>query len=341
MDGTLREAEAAAVQKAYHDVLAGKALTTVAREWNEAGFRTSAPDAATARPRAPRKNDYAPSRRWNNVAVRSVLRAPRNIAKSTLYGEIMGDGHWTPIVDEPTWRAVDRFLADRERPDSTVGKLANLLSQIATCTVCGGSMGASKRGDAPIYVCKGTRDESAGRGHCQRPLDFADRVVVVRLLQQMGLTGRTTFRRQPVSIDTSALKARELEIEVLMAELVEDRTAGLIDRAALLAGTATLRQELAEVRDSLAEAGGSPAAKMIDIEAASEEFDRLSLGEQRAVLQEAFAYIRVIPRGKGRTKPGNPTWRPEFIETEFTRAWSEKPTYAGLVPSPTDDSRPS
>jgi hypothetical protein len=161
MDGTLREAEAAAVLKAYDDVLAGKALTTVAREWNEAGFRTSAPDAATARPRAPRKNDYDPSGLWNNVAVRFVLRAPRNMAKSTLYGEIMGEGNWTPIVDEPTWRAMDRFLADRERPDSTVGKLANLLSRIATCTVCGGPVGASKRGDAPIYVCQGPEDETS------------------------------------------------------------------------------------------------------------------------------------------------------------------------------------
>jgi len=83
------------------------------------------------------------------------------MAKSTLYGEIMGEGNWTPIVDEPTWRAMDRFLADRERPDSTVGKLANLLSRIATCTVCGGPVGASKRGDAPIYVCQGPEDETS------------------------------------------------------------------------------------------------------------------------------------------------------------------------------------
>ncbi|WP_250002254.1 recombinase family protein [Actinoplanes sp. M2I2] len=341
MDGTLREAEAAAVLRAYHDVLAGKALTTVAREWNEAGFRTSAPEAATVRPRAPRKNNYAPSGRWNNVAVRFVLRAPRNIAKATLYGEIMGDGDWTPIVDEPTWRAVSRFLADRERPDSTVGKLANLLSRIATCTVCGGKMGASKRGNAPIYVCQGPEDESTGRGHCQLPLGFADEVVVSRLIQQMEPTGRATFRPQPSPVDTDLLEGRVAEIEMLMAELVEDRTAGLIDRAALLAGTATLRQELADIRDSLTEAGGHVADRMINVKAELEEFNRLSLGEQRAVLREAFAFIRVVPRGKGRPRAGEPIWRPELIKTEFTPAWSRKPTYAGPAPSPTSDPRPS
>jgi hypothetical protein len=82
MEGTLREAEAAAVLKAYHDVLAGKALTTVAREWNEAGFRTSAPDAATARPRAPRKNDYDPSGLWNR---RSCAVCPSGSAQ---HGEV-------------------------------------------------------------------------------------------------------------------------------------------------------------------------------------------------------------------------------------------------------------
>lgn len=47
------------------------------------------------------------------------------------------------------------------------------------------------------------------------------------------------------TIDTAPLKERETEISRLMAELVEDRTAGLIDRASLLSGTAKLRAELA------------------------------------------------------------------------------------------------
>jgi DNA invertase Pin-like site-specific DNA recombinase len=322
MDGTLREAEAAAVLKAYHDVLAGKALTTVAREWNEEGFRTSAPAAASARPRALRKNDYDPSGRWNNVAVRLLLRAPRNMAKSTLYGEVMCDGNWTPIVEESTWRAMDRFLADRERPDSTVGRLATLLSRIASCAVCGGPMGASKRGDAPIYVCQGPEDETSSRGHCQLPIDFANGVVVTRLIQQLKVTGRTKFRPQHTSADRAPLKARETEIEALMAELVKDRTAGLIDRAALLAGTATLREELADIRDSLAEAGGHAPARTFDFEAAYDEFDRLDLGEQRALVRGAFSFIRVVQRGKGRPKTGQPTWRAELIETEFTAGWS-------------------
>ncbi|MEV4345965.1 recombinase family protein [Actinoplanes sp. NPDC049596] len=304
MDGTIREAEAAAVLRAYHDVLAGKALTTVAREWNAAGFRTSAPDSATARPRTTRTNNYDPSGRWNNVAVRALLRAPRNMGKSALYGQIMGDGTWTPIVDEPTWHAMDSLLAGRERPDSSVGKLTQLLSRIATCGVCGGPMGASKRGDVPIYVCQGPKEEAASRGHCQLPLEFADGVVLSRLIQQMAATGRRAFRSQTDAVDLASLQERESEIETLMAELVEDRTADLIDRTALVTGSATLRHELTEIRTRLGEAAGHETAGPIDIAVARAEFNRLNLGEQRAAVRKVFAAIRVIPRGKGRPKTG-------------------------------------
>ena len=325
LDGTLREGEAALVRKAYVDVIDGKALTRIAREWNEAGFTTSAPDPKAARPRAPRKRKYDPTRRWTNVAVRALLRSPRNMAKSTLYGEIMGNGAWSPIVDEATWRAVDRKLADRERPDSSGGKLANLLSGIATCSICDGSMGASRRGKEgeSIYVCKGDPNQpNLGRGHCSMAVDFADGQIVRRLVEQMQATKRVTFRPQPLAIDTAPLVQRENEIADLMAELVEDRTAGLIDRAALVAGTAKLRAELSEIQAELSEAGKYGPAKVIDVEAAYDEFDRMDLGEQRATLRDAFDFIKVVPRGKGRRRQGEPAWRAELIQTGFTPAWS-------------------
>lgn len=323
VDGTLREEEAAAVLRAYHGVIDGKALTTIAREWSEAGFTTSAPDSEAARPRADRKRNYDPSGQWTNVAVRLVLRSPRNMAKSTLYGEIMGDATWSPIVDEATWRAVDRILAARERPDSSWGKLANLLSGIATCSVCQGPMGATRRGKegGSIYVCKGKAGQTVvGRGHCSIPVDFADQQVVRRLVMQMKALGRMSFRSQP-AIETASLMEREGEIEKLMAELVEDRTVGLIDRAALLTGTARLRAELAEIHDTLAAAGACGDAREINIEAAQEEFGRLDLGEQRNTLREVFEYIVVVPRGKGRPRLGESTWKAELIQTEFTAGW--------------------
>ncbi|WP_405428072.1 recombinase family protein [Micromonospora sp. NBC_00617] len=326
LDGTLRESEAAAGGKAYRDVLAGKFLSTVAREWNKAGFTTTAPDPEKARPRQPRKQDYNPSGQWNNVAVRNWLRSPRNMGKQTLYGEIVGDGNWEALVDEETWWAVDRLLTDRERPDGNGGKLQNLLSAIAKCSVCNASMGVDRRGrekDDLVYVCKGWANKpELGRGHCSIGVDFADGIVVRRLIQQMEKTGRVAFHPQPVSIDTTPLKEREKEIATLMAELVEDRTQGFITRAALQEGSAKLQAELVDVQTALAKAGahGGPAEE-IDIEAAYEEFDAMELGEQRQILRDAFVLIQVRPRGKGRPKKGEGTWKPELIESPFSPAW--------------------
>lgn len=325
-DGTLCEAEAAAVKKAYADVLQGKALSTIAREWNEQGFTTTAPNPETARPRAPRTRDYNPNRLWNNVAVRSLLRAPRNMAKQTLYGEIQGDGNWTPIVDEETWWAVDRLLADRERPDGKGGKLSNLLSAIAKCSVCGASMGVDARGrekDNLVYVCKGYNNKrELGRGHCSIGVDFADGVIVKRLIQQMEKTGRVSFHPQPVSIDTAPLKEREREIGKLMADLVKDMTKGYITKQAMRDGSLELQEELAEIQAALAKAGVNHGpVEEIDIEAAYEEFELMDLGEQRQVLRDAFTQLDILPRGKGRPKKGEGTWKPELIETAFSPAW--------------------
>jgi hypothetical protein len=259
------------------------------------------------------------------VAIRFLLRNPRNIAKSTLYGEIMGEGRWTPTIDEPTFYAVDRLLADRQRSDANWGKLANLLSGIIVCSVCDGRVTATRRPktNEHIYICQGNnKHPERGRGHASIGIEYADGVVVRRLIEQMEATGRVTFRPQPASIDTAPLELREREIARLMAELVEDRTAGLIDRAALHAGTAKLREELAEIQQTLVEVGVHGPAEEIDVEAAFEEFEELDLGEQRQILRDAFETMLLIPRGKGRPKNGESPWKPEMIQSTFTPAWS-------------------
>jgi len=76
------------------------------------------------------------------------------------------------------------------------------------------------------------------------------------------------------------------------------KAAGLIDHNTLLAGTAKLSEKLAEIQEIL------------------------DLGKQRMVLREAFERIRIVPRGKGRPKRGEPAWKPEIIQTAFTSAWS-------------------
>ena len=131
-----------------------------------------------------------------------------------------------------------------------------------------------------------------------------------------------TFRPLPFEIDVDSLKQREAELAQIMADLVEDLSAKIIERMAYLAGTAKIRAELEDVRAELADAGTRSPVQVIDVEAAYDEFGQLDLGEQRLILREAFEFIRIVPRGKGRPKQGAPVWRSELIQTNFTPAWS-------------------
>jgi site-specific DNA recombinase len=331
-DGSHKPDEATAIKKAYRDVLRGKTLTAVIDEWNGAGFRTSAPLLAQTKPRQPRRRAYDPDGLWTIVALRFLLRHPRNMGKITLYGEVMGEAAWEPIIDEATWRKVDQILADRERPDWVGGKLANLLSGIAHCGICGATVKATKRMGQPLYLCAGhKREPERGRGHTSIPIDYADGQVLFRLVSQMELTSRVSFHPLPTDADTAPLKERERQLEELMSELVQDRTAGIITRAALHEGTGKLRAELAEIQMQIAKAGHYGPVKVIDVEAAYEEFNMLDLGEQRKVLFDAFKSIRLLGRGKGRPKAGEAIWRPEHLATEFTPAWSTINRTAAVV----------
>ncbi|MEU4155734.1 recombinase family protein [Actinoplanes sp. NPDC026670] len=322
-DGSHNEEQAAAIKKAYQDVAAGKTLSAVAREWNEAGFRTSAPSQEETRPRQPRRRAYDPTGQWSIVALRFLLRQPRNMGMITLYGEVMGPAAWEPIIDEATWRKVDQMLADRERPDWVGGKLANLLSAIAHCGVCGGPVRATKKKGEPFYMCAGVaREPELGRGHTQLPIDYADGQVVHRLISQMKLLGRVSFRPMPSTADLQPLRDRETQLEGAIKELVEDRSLGLITRLELHEGTTKARKELEAIQREIAKAAGRGPAKVVDIEAAYEEFEALDLGEQRSTLLDAFSIIRFVQRGKGRPRAGEAVWRAEHLMTEFTPAWT-------------------
>lgn len=330
MDLSLNERESEAVKEAYLAVIHGKKMGEIARDWNAAGFTTSAPEPNPDKPRAPRKNAYSPTGKWTTPAVSRLLRNPRNMGKIALYGEVQGDAAWPEIVDEGVWRQVNELLDQWEGPENA-GKQTYLISGIGSCGKCGGKLKTGLNTNRErIYVCGGIPYEpEAGIGHTSIPIEYADGQIVFRLISQMELTGRVTFFPQPTGANIAPLVTRETEIQKTMRELAEDRAEGLIDRDQLRAGTARLREELAEVQAEISRAGAfAGPAKEIDIEAAYEEFDALSLGEQRKVLLDAFEFIRLPGRGKGKPKRGEATWRPEHLLTGFTPAWSPPPLLA-------------
>src|SRR5665647_680557 len=187
-DGTHHEVEAAALRKAYIDLLAGRPVSRLVEDLNAAGHRTSHGNP------------------WGHVPLRTMLLNARNAGIRTYLGEEVGPANWEGIVSEQTYRAAVRLLTSPERHVSGDGKRVAVLSGFATCgkvtadgTVCGGRMTRAWRGGAkdnpksyPVYEC--VRRDSTVQG------DFADAYVsgyVLAALETLDTTPPTNVASEP------------------------------------------------------------------------------------------------------------------------------------------------
>jgi site-specific DNA recombinase len=298
-DGSLREAEAEALRRAYDELLRGRSLSAIGRDFDGAELPPT-----------------GPSDTWSVPSVRTLLRAPRNAALSTHYGEIVGQGNWEPIVSEATWRAADRLLGDPARHSGGSGHVENLLSGIAECAVCGLAVKCQYRGGKKgsagsyaVYQCP--------KGHVSLPIDFTDSRVLIELTRRAEELGVEQFA-EAESEDVAPLRAREADLVERLAEIGESFAAGEIPRTTMRAGTAAIQKDLIEVQRRIAEAGRVNVLAGVDVEALFEEFDIMDLDHQRAIVRSAFASIKVKPRGRGRVAPQN-----EHLKWTFSPEWTK------------------
>lgn len=87
--------EADRIRRAIDDHLSGKSLNQIAREWNEAGAKTT------------RGNPFSP------ITVRRILGNPIHAGLLSVDGEVK-PGNWEPIIDRATHEAIrQKFMARR------------------------------------------------------------------------------------------------------------------------------------------------------------------------------------------------------------------------------------
>lgn len=163
--------EAKAIRTAAADILAGKALIEVCREWNEAGLLTA------------RGNEWSPAQ------LTQLLRSPRLTGWRVHHGEIALDragepvrGGWDVILDQTTF---DRLAELRRGRTGKVrqprrGARQYMLSSIARCGICGGPMAGQRIDDVVYnYFCAGN---PANRDHTNTASGRAvDRVVTAQV----------------------------------------------------------------------------------------------------------------------------------------------------------------
>lgn len=299
VDGTtIRSTEAAAIAQASEAIVAGASLRSVVRELNEAGHRT------------------AWDRQWTSVAVRDMLRRPRN-AGLTSYGDETFPAVWPAIVPETTWRAVVSILSNPERRTTSGNRVKWLGSGLYVCGICGkpalrvSHSGGGKR--QPAYRCN-ARDNTRQSGHVTRAAqqldDYVERLVVARL----QCPDATELFTEPAErdLDTTALHTEAAAIGQRLTDLSAAFAEGAITLAQLRTGTDKLRARLSDIEDTLATAAtinpliglaGHPRVAEIWYGTTPDRSDGLDLGRRRAVLTKLLT-VTVLPTSPGRRPDG-------------------------------------
>jgi hypothetical protein len=284
MNGSLRETEADALRGCYKGLLEGRSLTGMAKALNADGILTN------------RGNQ------WAGITLRDVLMNPRNAAIRTYKGEEVGPGAWDAVVDEATYRAAVRLMSDPSRHKSGDGKRKAMLSGIATCGGCGGSIVRAyvgRKGDPkgyPIYQCKQRKCVSFQE-------EFADSVVMRKIIAAMSGEGADRWFAGDAATGSGEsvgqLEAKAEAIKARQVELAEGFAAGLVTMAQLSAATQRLNDDLAAVEGELAAAGRVSVLVGHDLEYVWQEFDSEDVERKRAIVKEAVESVSLVPMGKG------------------------------------------
>lgn len=254
-DGTHREPEAAMIRTAVKDILGGKSIHAVARDWNASGVTTVRGVA------------------WTNLHVRRVLTNPRVAALRVHQGKVVGSGSWEPIVDEMTWRGFSALLSDPSRKNALAFERKHLLSGIVRCghrgpdddpddphSICGRPLYAAHphgKDRAMVYACKPT-------GHLGRSGAPLERLISVVVLDYLIEGGVGAGLREAEAVDFSDLTTQREALVATKDQLATLLRKGILDLPGVERESAILTSQIEEIDKQMGEAVTiSPVALML------------------------------------------------------------------------------
>ena len=276
---------AAAVRRAYDDVLAGRALKSIARDLNERGFTGQRGNA------------------WTPSGVRQMLLAPRNAGLRSYQGEIVGKAAWPAIVDEATWRAAIGVLSDPTRRTNPLpGQTRRWWGTgVLRCGVCanGGTLVVSYADGVRRYQCR------TGK-HLARIAEPVENYVVAAVLEYLSHPNRRDLLIDHDRPDLDALRKRLRELDTMDAENAEDRHHGRITRAQLQLLNAKSQAERAELEATMGHHSRASVLRDIvtakDVDRRWREYVRNGEVDRQRAIIDALCTVTI---NKGR-RGGNP-----------------------------------
>jgi site-specific DNA recombinase len=275
--------EARAVADACEQLLSGGSVRSIVKQWNAAGL-TSAQGG----------------REFSHQSVVTILRNPRIAGISTYRGEIVGTGAWTPLVPEPTWRAVRAVLDDPNRGRRTRG-VRSMLGGLVRCQ-CGmkACSSVNSRGQH-VYRCDRLRLPGSV-GHVARlsePVDDYVTEVVIERLSRDDAADLLIDHDQP---DVEQLRGKARALRGRLVELGTEFATTDLPAAQLRTINESISAQLVAIETQLADAGRvSVLGGLVGIADVRAVWDGLDLDRRRAVI-DTLMTITLYSPGRGARK---------------------------------------
>lgn len=241
---------------------------------------------------------------WGKNMLRHLVLRERNVGLRVYRGEVVGAGDWPPILDRALWEQVRAVLSDPQRRTSTSSAAVHLLSGLARCGVCGGSMRAATNRTVPSYRCADRSCVSRNRADLDA---FVTAVVLGRL-------SRPDVAALLMPADERARKAvgEVAELRARLDNAADDYADGTVDREQFHRISERLRPRLDAAQARARIVDSSPLLIGLtdagDMQAA---WDTLPLSRRRGIV-DLLMTVRVL-----RTTPGARLFDPECVNIEW------------------------
>ncbi|MFD6770872.1 recombinase family protein, partial [Micromonospora chalcea] len=273
--------EAAVINQAAAQLLAGVPLGRIVRDMNARGLRTVS------------------GREWAPTTLRDLLIRPRLAGRAVHRGEDVGPGQWPAILDADTHARLVGLLTDPSRRTTTGNRAAYLLSGIARCGKCGDpitSFGVKTNPSGTtrhLYRCR--------RNACvARRRDWCDQWITDNVIERLSRPDAADLLIDTDRVDVKAVHDEADALREQLREFAEDRASGLITRAQMLAGTERVRARLADLAQRQQHTDRAPVlAPLVGADDIRAVWNSLDLDRQRAVVKTLMT-VTLHPGGGGK-----------------------------------------
>lgn len=276
---TIRDDEANLLREAYRDVLAGKGLATICKDWHARGVKTTQ------------------GRDWSPQTLKPCLLRARNMGWREHKGRLAAVAVWDPIVDEETWRQAKAILTSPSRTSGGVPFVRKyLLTGLLRCGLCGAKLVPHRAKDeVQRFVCH----RVAAKDNCGRigvVYEPAEDLVVKAVLARLTAAGQQVDPERPED-PTDALRAQIAAEEAKLERLVEVYE-GDDDALEMRRAGQRHRERIATLRQQINDAAATQRlADPISVLDAWPDYD---LHQRRAILEQIVERVDVGPAVRGR-----------------------------------------